>query len=73
MQKIIMLETSMKSLFHARLEPPAVDPILYMLVNQWPLGQAHKASKQHVNLSSDPILAHVADLENKVHQPCQLL
>ena len=52
----------MKYLFQPRLIPPALDPILYMLVNQWPPGQAHKASKQHVNLSSDPILVHAADL-----------
>jgi len=52
---MIMLETCMKYLFHAWLKPPALDPILYTSVNQQPLGQAHKASKQHVNLSGDPI------------------
>ena len=60
-----MLEIFMKYLFQPRLIPPALDPILYMLVNQWPPGQAHKASKQHVNLSSDPILVHAADLEKQ--------
>ena len=60
-----MLENFMKYLSWAWIKPPDLDPVLYMLVNQWPPGQAHKASKQHVNLSSDPILVHAADLEKQ--------
>lgn len=46
-------------------KPLALVPILYMLANQQPLEQAHRALQQHVNLSNVPTLAHSEDLDKE--------